>query len=218
MRTSYYNLQARFLWIADQHIISKTFVISNLLILVCDGNTYKLIVQNISFQKLSPIASLRKCVLQICSRFTKGDPAEMWFQRKLRNFSAWVLYCKFVGDLQNTFLEEHLWVTGFVFYNISFGASNNNTFYWLAFIIYRPEFGDWSKIFLKVFFILWSIFRIFLKCLLYMNNWSTYYIFTSIFSQRNVHCNCRSSTPQLFFKKDNLIYTRYKREEEWLHK
>ena len=34
----------------------------------------------------------------------------------------------------------------------------NNTFYWLAFIIYRPEFVGWSKTFLKVFFILY-IFR-----------------------------------------------------------
>ena len=209
MRTSYYNLQARFLWIADQHIISKTFVISNLLILVCDGNTYKLIVQNISFQKLSPIASLRKCVLQICSRFTKGDPAEMWFQRKLRNFSAWVLYCKFVGDLQNTFLEEHLWVTGFVFYNISFGASNNNTFYWLAFIIYRPEFGDWSKIFLKVFFILWYFFQNNIP-----NACFTNYIFISIFSQTDVCCNCSSSPSQVFFKRDRLINSRYKCEEK----
>ena len=49
-------------------------------------------------------------------------------------------------------------------------------------------------------------------------SWSTVHIFIWIFSQTNVLCNCRSSPPQLFFKKDYLIYTRYKCEEEQLHK
>ena len=80
----------------------------------------------------------------------------------------------------------------------------NNTFYWLAFVIYRPEFVDWSKTFLKVFFIL-CIFRSNFRnaCC----NWSTYYIYISIFSQANVRCNCRSSPSQVFFKKDHLICT-----------
>ena len=88
----------------------------------------------------------------------------------------------------------------------------NNTFYWLAFIIYRPEFVDWSKTFLKVFFILWYIFRNNFPygCC----NWSTYDIFISIFSQTNVRFNCRSSPPQVFFKKNHLIYSCYKCEEE----
>ena len=73
----------------------------------------------------------------------------------------------------------------------------NNTFYWLAFIIYRPEFVDWSKTFLKVFFILWYIFRN--NSLNAFCNWSTFYIFISIFSQTNVRCYCRSSPPQVFF-------------------
>ena len=87
----------------------------------------------------------------------------------------------------------------------------NSTFYWLAFIICRPEFVDWSKTFLKIFFVL-SVFRNNFPnaCC----NWSTYYIFISIFSQTNVCCNCRSSPLQVFFKKNNLIYTRYKCEEE----
>ena len=34
------------------------------------------------------------------------------FKKKLRSASAWVLYCKFAGDLENTFLEENLWGTG----------------------------------------------------------------------------------------------------------
>ena len=87
----------------------------------------------------------------------------------------------------------------------------SNTFYWLAFIIYRPEFVDWSKTFLKVYFILYIFWNNFPNgCC----NWSTYYIFISIFSQTNVRCNCRSSPPQALFKKDHLIYTRYKCEEE----
>ena len=88
----------------------------------------------------------------------------------------------------------------------------SNTFYWLAFIIYRPEFVDWSETFLKVLFILWYIFR--------SNspnaccNWSTYSIFISIFSQKSIGCNCRNSLPQVLFRKDHLIYTRHKCEEE----
>ena len=75
----------------------------------------------------------------------------------------------------------------------------NNTFDWLAFTMCRPECLDWSKAFLKVFFILWYIFgnNFPNACC----NWSTYYIFTSIFSQTNVCYNCRSSPPQVFFKK-----------------
>ena len=49
---------------------------------------------------------------------------EIRFQKKLCITSAWVLYCKFATDLQNTFLEEHFWGTGSVFYIICFGASN----------------------------------------------------------------------------------------------
>ena len=49
---------------------------------------------------------------------------EMRFHKKLSGNSAWVLYCKFVADLQNTFLEEHLQGTGSLFYIICFGTSN----------------------------------------------------------------------------------------------
>ena len=48
----------------------------------------------------------------------------MQFQKNLRDASAWVLYCKFTGNLQNTFLEEHLSGTVSGFYIICFGASN----------------------------------------------------------------------------------------------
>ena len=49
----------------------------------------------------------------------------MLFQKKFRSSSAQVLYCKFAGDLQNTFLEElGDWETGSVFSIIYFGASN----------------------------------------------------------------------------------------------
>ena len=129
------------------------------------------------------MGSLQKCVLQICSKFTGGDPYGNVISKKLRSTSAWVLYCKFAGNLQNTFLEEHL--CGLVLCFISFVLVQviNNTFSWLIFIIYRPEFVYLSKTFLKAFFILY-IFR---------NNfpnacchWSTYYILISIFSQTNV--------------------------------
>ena len=137
---------------------------------------------------------------------------EMWSQKKLRGTSACVLYCKFAGDLQNTFFEEHLWGTGSGFYIIFLVQVINNTFYWLAFKIYRTEFVDWSKTFLKVFFILWYIFRNNFPnaCC----NWSTHYIFISTFSQTDVNCNWRSSPSQVFFKKDHLIYSSYKCEEE----
>ena len=67
----------------------------------------------------------------------------MRFQKMLRSTSAWVLYCKFAEDLQNTFLEEHLWGTGSVFYLICFGASNKQhilltSFYDLQIRIRRP--------------------------------------------------------------------------------
>ena len=181
-------------------------------ILVCEGNTYNLLVQRNYFQKQSPIAPLQSVSCKCAANLQEETHTEMWFQKKLRGTSAWVLYCKFAGDLQNTFLEEHLW--GLVLGFISFVLVQviNNTFYWLAFIICRPEFVDWSKAFLKVFFILWYNFRNNFpngRC-----NWSTYYIFISIFCQTNVLCNCRSSPPQLFFKKDHLIYTCYKCEEE----
>ena len=38
--------------------------------------------------------------------------------------SAWVLYCRFAADLQNTFLEKYLWGTASVFHIVYFGASN----------------------------------------------------------------------------------------------
>ena len=136
----------------------------------------------------------------------------MWFQKRLYSTSAWALYCKFAGDLKNSFLEEHLW--GLVLGFISFFSVQviNNTFYWLAFAIYRPEFVDWPETFLKVFFISWYIFQNSFPnaCC----NWNTYYIFISILNQTNVLCNCRSSPSQMFFKKNHLIYTRYKCEEE----
>ena len=88
----------------------------------------------------------------------------------------------------------------------------NSTFYWLAFITYRPEFVDWLKNFLKVFFILWYIFRNNFPNV--CCNWSSCYIFISIFSPANICCNCRESSPPVFFKKDHLIYTRYKCEDE----
>ena len=89
----------------------------------------------------------------------------MWFQKKLHSTSTWVLYCKFADDLQNTFLKEHLWGQVLCSIWLVLVVVINNTFYWLAFIIYRLEFVDCSKTFLKVFFILWYIFWIIFQIL-----------------------------------------------------
>ena len=137
---------------------------------------------------------------------------KIWFQKKLYGTFAWMFYCKFAGDFQDTFSEERLCGTGSGFYIIFLVEEMNNTFSWLAFKVYWPEFVDWSKTFLKVVFILYIFRNIFLNA---SCNWSTFYIFISIFSQTN---NCRSSPPQVFFKKDHLIYTSYKCKEENLHK
>ena len=58
----------------------------------------------------------------------------------MRDTSAWVLYFKFAKDLQNTFLEEHLWRLVLDFISFVLVQVINNTLYWLAFKIYRPEF------------------------------------------------------------------------------
>ena len=149
---------------------------------------------------------------------------EIWFQKKLHRTSAWMLHFKFPSDLQNYSGELLLYFISFVLVQVI-----NNLFYWLTFIIYLPKFVDWSKLFWKqlqqaigklfrkIYYktkkiILWCIFRnnFRIACC----NWSTHYILISIFSQKNNYCNYRSSPPQVFFKKDNLIYTFYKCEEE----
>ena len=90
----------------------------------------------------------KKCVLQICGKFTLEypNPDRNVISKEFCSTSAWVFYCKFAADWQNIFLEEHLW--GQLLFFISFVLAQviSNTFYWLvAFIIYRPEFLDWSK-------------------------------------------------------------------------
>ena len=87
------------------------------------------------------------------------------------------LYCKFAADLRNKLLEEQLRGTGSLcFITFVLVQVINNTFYRLPFIIYRLEFVDWSKTFLKVFYILWYIFLKYFPnaCC----NWSTCNIFT----------------------------------------
>ena len=103
----------------------------------------------------------------------------------MRRTSAWVLYCKFSVNLQNTFLEKHLWGTASVFISFVLAKVINNTIYWLAFIVYRPEFVDWSKTLWK-FSLFDDIFG--LRC-----NWITCYIFISIFSQTNARVLHRCS-------------------------
>ena len=106
----------------------------------------------------------------------------MWFQKKLHGTTAWVLYCKFAGDLQSTFLEEHLWGLILCFVSFVLVQVINNTFYWLAFIIYRPEFVHWSKTFLKVFFILWYILEKFFQMLAVIEA-SIIFLFQSLVKQ-----------------------------------
>ena len=56
-----------------------------------------------------------------------------------------MFYCKFAADLQNIFWKGHLWGQLLSFMSFVLVQVINNTFYWLAFIIYRREFLDWSK-------------------------------------------------------------------------
>ena len=104
------------------------------------------------FSKVAPIASIQKCALQVCSKCTGGDPYGNVISKNFAQHFCMVLYCKFADDLQNTFLEEHLCGTGSVFISFVLVQVINNTFYWLSFIIYWPEFADWWKTFLKFFF------------------------------------------------------------------
>ena len=79
---------------------------------------------------------------------------EMQFQKNLRSTSAWVLYCKFARDWQNSFLEEHLRGTGSVFYIICFGASNKQNILLSSFYNLQARNCTLIKIFFEVFFIL----------------------------------------------------------------
>ena len=135
----------------------------------------------------------------------------MWFQKGCVVILRGCSTVNFLGICRTPFYKNASGELVLCFISFVLVQVINNTFYWLAFIIYRPEFVDWSKTFLKIFFILYAFRNIFPNACC---NWSTYYIFISIFSQTNVRCNCRSSPPQVLFKKDHLIYTRYKCEEE----
>ena len=66
------------------------------------------------------------------SKFTKGDP-----YGNAISTSAWVLYCKFAADLQNTSRGPLLCFISFALMQVI-----NKTFYSLAFIIHRPEFVE----------------------------------------------------------------------------
>ena len=104
----------------------------------------------------------------------------MSFQKKLRSTSAWVLYCKFAADLQNTFLKEYVWGTASVFYITCFGPSN--TFYWLASIIYRPELVHWSKTFWR-FSLFYDIFFEIISQLLAVTEAPIIFLFQSLVQQ-----------------------------------
>ena len=108
----------------DQQIIRGTFVISGFFILVYEDNTYNLLVQRSYFQEQSHITFLQKRVCKYAAKLQDEIHTKMRFQKTLRSTSAWVLYCRFAVDFPNTFSEEHLWGTAFVFHIICYGASN----------------------------------------------------------------------------------------------
>ena len=80
--------------------------------------------------------------------------------KMLHSTSAWVIYCIFAVDLQNTFLEKHLQGIASLFC-ISFALVQviRNKFSWPAYIIYRLEFVDWLKFFWK-FSLFFTFFEI----------------------------------------------------------
>ena len=53
----------------------------------------------------------------------------------MHSTSAWVLYCKFAGDLQNSSIVEHLWGLVLCFISFVLVQVKTSTFYRLAFII-----------------------------------------------------------------------------------
>ena len=120
--------------------------------------------------------------MQICSKFTGGDPYGNVILKKFAwhiCIGALLYFCW--GFAEHPFRRTPLG-SGLGFISFVLVEVINNTFCWLAFIIYRPEFADWSKTFLKVFFILWCIFwnNFPNACC----NWSTYYIlFQSLVKQ-----------------------------------
>ena len=162
--------------------------------LICEGNTYNLIVQRNCFQKQSPIASPQNCVLQISSKFTGGDLFRNVIWKKCS--IALMQGCStknFASDLQNTFLEEHFSGTGSVFYIVCFGTSNRQHILLTSF----------DNLLSRICRLIKDLFEGCLYFMIYSSNnfpnacckWSTYYIFILIFSQTNVRCNCTSSPP-----------------------
>ena len=77
----------------------------------------------------------------------------MWFQKKFKSTLNLLWICR-TAFQKNTSGGLVLGFTSSVLVQVV-----NNIFYWLSFIIYRQEFVDFSKTFLKVFYILWSIFQ-----------------------------------------------------------
>ena len=121
----------------------------------------------------------------------------MLFLKKLRSTSAWVPTVRLV-----------LCFISFVLVQVK-----NNTFYWLFFIIYRPEFADWSKTFLKVFLILWYLFWNFSNACC---NWTTYIFWFQFFVKQMFvviaeavphRCSCIWSIPVINVRMNNFINT-----------
>ena len=104
-------------------------MIPSLFILVCEDNTYNLLVQRNYFQKQFLIVFLQKCVVQICSKFTGGEP----YGNAISKCCVARLYgCSTVNLLrlcrtsffQNTFAGLLLYFISFVLVQVI-----NNTFF-----------------------------------------------------------------------------------------
>ena len=115
--------------------------------LVCEDNSYTLLVQRNYFQK------------QYAANLQEEVNTEMRFQKKLRSTSAWVLYCKFAADLRNTLLDEHLWGTAFLLYIICFGGNNKKHVLLTSFQDLQTRICRLIRNYLKVLFILSYIFQ-----------------------------------------------------------
>ena len=181
-------------------------------ILACEWNNSNLLVQRNYFQ--SSIASLQKCPANMQQIYRRRPIQKCDFKKCCVAHLNGCSIVNLLGICRTSFLKSTSGELVLCFISFVLMHVKNNIFHWLAFIIYRPEFEDLLKTFLKVFLVLCYIFRND-----FSNSWCNWskYNFKQLFQsnvQRNVLCNCRSSPLQVLFKKDHLIYTHYKYEEE----
>ena len=109
----------------------QNFCNIKLFIFVCEGNTYNLLVQRNYFRKhsFSLIAFLQKSVLQICSKFTGGDPYGNVISKKVAQHLCMGCTANLLGICRTGFQKNTS--RGLVLTFISFALVQviNNTFY-----------------------------------------------------------------------------------------